>query len=357
MAGPQTGAPGGHGHGHVHGPVDAPHEHGEHEGHAHDEHGFLETVQAIGTEQRRQRRRVVVLAALFVLAGATAIGECSARLAAPEGASTPADCAAPPGGLVPVRDAIVRYAVAADARLVGAGQPGTGPATSTLEPGRRRVLMLGGADVLGLPGDPLEGPCRALAERLGPAWTGLALGAPGWTAAQAVRAFALAQAALAPDLVVLDLDDEMVDTQGAFVDSRGRASRDFLPLPEPLKRFLWRHSALYAHLARSYTNEVLDVPDPATDARPPNAFARPGNQDAALAAVARLGELCRAHGTPLLVVFRTALPCGPGAPGAQRTRAFGARLAEQGVASTTDCAVLPDPVFLSGALERAGLLP
>lgn len=362
MAGPQTEAPGGHGHEHGPGPPHGHAEHEGHEGHAHDEHGFLRTVQAIGIEQRRQRRRIVALATLFALAGATVLAEWFARRAPAMPSATPADCGGPPGLLEPVHDPVLRYARVPDFEA-GSLELRSLCAWGVATPDRPiaaeapRVLLLGDADVLALSLESQDRPAEGLAARIGSGWAGLALGAPGWTAGQAVQAFARAQASLAPELVVLDLTDAMVDTQGAFVDRHGRAFRDFLPLPDRLKRFLWRHSALYARLAKSYTNEVLDVPDPATDARPPNAFARPENQDAALAAVARLAELCRASETPLLVCFRTAQSCEANGVGAQRMRAFGARLAELDLASATTCGLLPDPEFLFEALERAGLVP
>jgi len=325
-------------HAHEHGPDAAgggptpAHEHGEGPEHAGHDHGFADTVAAIGRTQRARRLRVGLLATLFALAGATLAAELGLRLTHAREHDLERQVTRTNRRWVAlttahlfeeVADPVRRYALRPGAEAVVDGwrfrvspQGTRGPALPAAKPANeRRLLCLGDSFAFGLWCDEDETVVARLAaqanareaeRKSGLAWRALDLGVPGYHLGQTLRAFEQDGLALEPDVVVLYYNTNDIEQSGFYYDEElGLLRRDYLPLPVGLKRTLWRWSHLYgwiaARLARAVEREEGGLP-PHLDPRVPWAHVRADNQAYARAALVRIQELCRARSVPLFVI-------------------------------------------------------
>jgi hypothetical protein len=325
--GPPPGAPG-HAHPHEH-PHGHPGPHAEHPDEAHDHHGFAEAARAIGLSTRTRKLRTGVLVATFTVALLTLAAEVLLRVTDHRERALATHVTRTnrrwveltrAGLFEELADPVRRYAMrpgadavvdgwrfrVSNARTRGPDVPAEKP------PGERRILCLGDSFAFGLWCDEEETLVARLAaaanaaesERAsGVAWRWLDLGVPGYHLGQTVRAFEQDGLALAPDLVVLYFNTNDIEQTGFHYDAElGVLRRDYLPLPEGLKRALWDWSHVYGWIAGRHARAVEAGPAPYLEPRVPWAHVRADNQAYTRAALARLAELCRARDLPLFVV-------------------------------------------------------
>jgi hypothetical protein len=308
------------------------HEHQHGPGEEHDPHGFAAVAAAVHGGERARKLRKALRLAVFGLAALTLAAELVLRFTnARARALEPA-----PGAdatwmgvrraplFEEVGDPARRYALSpgAEAEVDGhryrISSRGTrGPEIPAAKPANeRRLLCLGDAAAFGLGCDEDETLASLLAARAsareaelgsGRTWRAVDLGVPGYELEQTLRAFEDGGPALQPDLVVLVLTTNEIDRTGFRYDPELGLRRDFLPLPESLKRSLWRWSHLYGWIAALHARAAEDGPRPELEPRVPWAPVRPDNQAHARAALARLAELCRARGVPLFVIAQPLL--------------------------------------------------
>lgn len=307
-------------------PVSALLDHGPEHGEEHDPHGFATVAEAVRKGERAHRLRRGFLAAVFSLAVLTLAAELGLRVAhsRERDASNAMGVPLARGLLEEVPDPVRRYALrpGADVEVDGVRyrisvERTRGPEVPTLKPAHeRRLLCLGGAEAFGLGcsedetiGAQLAARASAREAELGSnlTWRAIALGVPGYHLGQTLRALEHEGLALEPDLVVLFFSTNQIEQSGFFFDAELGLRRDFLPLPVPLKRSLWRWSHLYGWIAARHARAAEDGPLPELEQRVPWARVRPDNQLYTRAALGRIAELCRARALLLFVIHQPLL--------------------------------------------------
>jgi len=303
-------------------------EHGSEGPHGHDEHGFAQAALAIGLGERRRRLARRLRLGVLVLGGLLCVTELLLRTASPApGALGPrVDALGLNGGLTSVSTPGLRYDWAPP--TPSPTSPPVAPDAS--ESDARTILCLGPSVLAGAGLAPEETLAARLAARAevraagepGPQgtppagrWRARERIVPGYTLGQLRRACALEEDLGPEDLVLLVLTEEEVESTGYFLDRTGRLRRDFLPLPDSLRRLLWNWSALYGAIARWHARQV-EEPGESSAADPllPYAFARAENREAARAELEKLREQCRTRGTPLFVLELSPLEAVGAAP-------------------------------------------
>jgi hypothetical protein len=309
--------------------LDHEHEHGA----GHDPHGFAGVAAAVRGGERARRLRRGLVVAVLALASLTLAAELALRItnareressrgfAGIDSAWTALDRARL---FEASSDPVRRYALrpgaegTVDGHLYRISQRRTrGPEVAAAKPAReRRLLCLGDAASFGLGCDEEETLGARLAARAGAreaelgsglAWRSLEMGVPGYHLGQILRALEADGLALEPDLVVLYLTASQIERSGFYRDDELGFRRDFLPLPDALKRSLWRWSHLYGWIAALHAHAAEDGPDPELEPRVPWAPVRPDNQEHARATLASIAALCRVRGVPLFVLHQPLL--------------------------------------------------
>ncbi|HED66081.1 MAG TPA: SGNH/GDSL hydrolase family protein [Planctomycetes bacterium] len=179
-------------------------------------------------------------------------------------------------------------------------------------PDERRMLCLGDSFAFGLWCDEEEtliGHLVRLANERerelgsGITWRAIDTGVPGYNTEQQLAALEQDGLALDPDVVVLYYNTNDIDTNALMYDEEfGVMRRDYMPIPVPLKRILWK-SYLYGWIERRYrlALESGDVP-PHLNPRVPSSFVREDSQERTRDALERIAEICRDRGIPLFFV-------------------------------------------------------
>ncbi|MSR60971.1 MAG: SGNH/GDSL hydrolase family protein [Planctomycetes bacterium] len=328
--GPHADEPDAHGaHGHAAG-EHVP-EHGTAKDHAaaHDHHGFVAAASAIGQKSRAHKLRTGLLVAVFTLAGSTLLLELGLRLGHQRERALEHNVTrtnrrwvelSRAGVFREIDDPVRRYAMrpGAEATIDGwrfrvSPQGTRGPEVPAEKPAtERRILCLGDSFAFGLWCDEEETVVARLARQAnareaerasGLTWRALDLGVPGYHLGQTLRAFAQEGLALQPDLVVLYFNTNDIEQTGFDYDeSLGVLRRDYLPLPEGLKRGLWHASHLYGWIASKYAHAVEDGPAPYLEPRVPWAHVRADNQAYAFDGLRQLAQRCAERKLPLFVI-------------------------------------------------------
>lgn len=317
---------------HTHAPPHG-HEHADGHGanHEHGHHGFSAAAAAIGRNERLRKLRIGLLAALFTVALSTlgaevflrVTGEREHALARHSTRTSRRWVALTTAGVFEeVADPVRRYAPRPGAVVEVDGfhfrvspERTRGPTVPVPKPpGEKRLLCIGDSYAFGLWCDEeetLAARLAALANETehgsGVTWRGITLGTPGYHLGQTARALEQEGLALEPDLVVLYFNTNDIEQTGFYYDDGlGLLRRDYLPLPVGLKRALWRWSHLYGWIAARHARMVESGseggPPPYLEPRVPWAHVRVDNWDYAVAALARIANLCRAREVPLFVV-------------------------------------------------------
>ena len=179
-------------------------------------------------------------------------------------------------------------------------------------PGERRLLCLGDSFAFGMWSDEDETLVGHVARRAnererelgsGATWRAVNLGVPGYHSGQQLVALEETGLALDPDVVMLFFNSNDIEREGFFFDEqRGVLRRDLLPLPTPLRRWLW-NSHLYGWIVTRHRRlvEAGDVP-PHMNPAVPYAYVREDNQKATCQSISRMAELCRQRGVPFFFV-------------------------------------------------------
>jgi lysophospholipase L1-like esterase len=313
-----------HGHGHTHG-AQAPADH------AHDHGGLLEATHAIGRAGRMAKLRRGLLVSIFTVALSTLAVEAFLRVTHQRLRSLESNLSRTNRRWIAltrahvfeeIGDPVRRYAMrplaecrvddlvfrVSSHRTRGPDFPHAKP------PGEKRLLCLGDSFAFGLwctDEETLVGQLASLAQErertlgTGVTWRALDLGVPGYHSGQQLRAFEQDGLALDPDVVVLYFNTNDIEQTGFEYDDRlGVLRRDYLPLPEGLKRTLWHWSHLYGWIASRHVRAVESGPTPFLDPRVPFAHVRADNQAYTRTAIADIARLCRERGLPLFFVHQ-----------------------------------------------------
>jgi len=319
--GPHADEPGAH----AHAPGEPEHDHAA----AHDHHGFAAAAAAIGQKSRAQKLRTGLLVTVFTLAGLTLAAELGLRLTNQRERALERNVTrtnrrwvelSRAGVFRELDDPLRRYGMrpGAEATVDGwrfrvSAQGTRGPDVPAAKPAsEKRILCLGDSFAFGLWCDEDQTVVARLAQQAnareaelasGVTWRALDLGVPGYHLGQTLRAFEQEGLALQPDLVVLYFNTNDIEQTGFYYDeSLGVLRRDYLPLPEGMKRGLWRASHLYGWIAGKYAHAVEDGPTPYLEPRVPWAHVRADNQAYTLACLRALAQRCAERKLPLFVI-------------------------------------------------------
>jgi hypothetical protein len=311
----------------VPGPASAEHGHAE----EHDPHGFTAVAEAVQKGERTRKLRRGMLVSVFTLALLALSAELGLRLTHQRERALERDVTRTNRRWVALTrahvfeelaDPVRRYAMrpSADVELDGwrfrvSRRRTRGPEVPSPKPANeRRILCLGDSYAFGLWCGEDETVVARLAARacareaeLGSpvTWRALDLGVPGYHLGQMLRALEQDGLALEPDLVLLYFNTNDIERSGFYYDEElGLLRRDFLPLPEALKRSLWHWSHLYGWIAARHARAAESGPLPHLEPRVPWAFVRADNQAYARAALERIAAVCRERSLPLFVIHQ-----------------------------------------------------
>ncbi len=171
---------------------------------------------------------------------------------------------------------------------------------------QKRLLVLGDGLAFGLGvefeaslGEQLVKQAKAAGSN---AWQALNLGIPGYALPQSLALLQERGEQLEPDLLLLYFNLSELTPQALLLDADGGLQRDHLPLPDGLKRLLWK-SDIYALVASQHRVAMERGALPAwLQSEVPGAWTAPENQAQALRDLGAMASWCEAHEIPFYVL-------------------------------------------------------